>query len=110
MSLLDFQHPDIAWGRSTVLIDQFRDANDTIVILSHANRLAAIRVHAIRGDHSRVMSRTYFSWDCSNLRTGVICGYHPGPEDMPPLPGQRCHNCGNTRADAISLVTTVRPI
>mgnify|MGYP001581957845 FL=1 len=109
-TLLDYMHPDIAFGRDVVVVEQLNDGTDTLIIMEQKGKFVAIRVHAHRGNKSAIMCCRYWTWDCSHLRQEHVCGYAPGHEDLPPIPGQHCHNCGQLRAESISQAFRVRVI
>jgi hypothetical protein len=106
----DFQSPDIVYGRAEYeWVDWPPEGEtDTIVVLrlQGARRLLPLRVHARRDHLSRVMNQTYYVWRCTlpYKSEDRRCDYFPGHEDMPPLPGQRCYNCGGVRAEVIHVV------
>ncbi len=109
MSLLDYSHPDIVYGRNMEVLYAFQDGTDEIVVVGSRHGLPfALRVHAARENWSHVMSQTYYVWACTHLREGKRCGYAPGHEDMPPLPGQHCHNCHGLRAEQLDTAYNVR--
>ena len=111
MSLWDFQHPDIVYGCDTKVVYIRREIDDTTTVVIETARglFLPLRVFARRDNWSHIFNRTYDAWVCTRTKpNGFECRYAPGHEDMPPLPGQKCYNCGGIRAMRIPIVEDVR--
>ena len=108
MSLLDYQHPDILWGNAEVEWFETDGGPDTVVVVRRSWQYYALRVHAHRESLSHIFNRRMWVWRCTNKRpNGEPCGYFPGHEDLPPVPGQCCYDCKGLRAERIPAAVGV---
>lgn len=96
---IDFWHPDIVFNKNKIVYEETRIGYTLVVIQDEAGAKALIKVNAIRQNQSHIWNRFYLAWMCTHLtRFGKVCAYYPGHEEMPPIPNQKCYNCGNPRA------------
>lgn len=106
MSLLDYSSPDVVYGDAEIV--DYDPRLGIVVLRSSVGRLIAIKVFATRENKSHIFCQRYYTWDCTHEFRGRRCAYAPGHEDMPPLPGQHCHNCGGLRAELMPMVSELR--